>query len=117
MRQLQEGFCEKYSNIMNTKKSFVSKDDVLNIHLAKRIVQFHGLKERSKLVKVDLLGHLRVLDASVVASLGEVESSKHRGLAVEVVAGLAHLHTNKETQPRSADVEVISKLLKGVFGG
>ena len=102
---------------MNIKKSFVSKDDVLNIHLAKRIVQFHGLKERSKLIKVDLLGHLGVLDAPVVASLGEVESSKHRGLAVEVVAGLAHLHTNKETQPRSADVEVISKLLKGVFGG
>ena len=75
------------------------------------------MKERSKLVKVDLLGHLRVLDASVVASLGEVESRKHRGLAVEVVASLAHLHTNKETRPRAADVEVISKLLKGVSGG
>ena len=97
---------------MNTKKSFVSKDDVLNIHLAKRIVQFHGLKERSKLVKVDLLGHLRVLDAPVVASLGEVESRQHRRLAVEVVAGLAHLHTNKETRPRAADVEFIS--IRGV---
>ena len=75
------------------------------------------MKERSKLIKVDLLGHLRVLDASVVASLGEVESRKHRRLAVEVVAGLAHLHTNKETRPRAADVEVISKLLKGVSGG
>ena len=118
MRQLQEGFCDKYSNIMNIKRSFVSKDALWDIiHLAKRIVQLHSLKERSKLVKVDLLGHLRVLDASVVASLGEVESRKHRGLAVEVVAGLAHLHTNKETQPRAADVEVISKLQRGVSGG
>ena len=102
---------------MNTKKSFVSKDEVLDIHLAKRIVQFHCLKERSKLVKVDLLGHLRVLDAPVVASLGEVESRQHRGLAVEVVAGLTHLHTNKETQPRAADVESISKPQRGVSGG
>ena len=63
-----------------------------DIYLAERIVQFHCLKERSKLLKVDLLCHLGVLNASIVGRFCKVECRQHSRLAVKVIFGLAHLH-------------------------